>query len=253
VTQPWQCESLRLSALWSSPEGAESALSWESVVGAPPEVRESQPRQGTTRDAGPINDGATILELRTAPGRADWLLLPAISTTMLTSTTFPNVGNVDEALHQCETLLFEKAARSYSVPRFALGLTAIYPAADRDASYALLTKKLKTIRPDLVGASEFLYQINRPRQSKAVPGLTINRLSRWGSVVLTGVIMPQAPNVAQSFSHAIPSKQIHAMRAELDLNSGLEQQTPIRPDDRLELLRELARLGPEILADGDVP
>lgn len=252
----WLCESLRLSALWSAPDGTESVLTWESVVGAAPEVHESQPRQGTTRDAGPIADGTSGLELRTAPGRADWLLLPTVSSSMQHTPTFPNIGGIDEALRLFDDLLFEKAAMSYNVPRFALGLTAMSPAADRKESYAQLIKLLSTIHPNLAGASEFQYQINRPRQSKAVPGLTINRLSRWGSVVLAGITMPPMTDqhlVVSGMAQAIPSRQIHAMRVELDINTGLEQQTPIGPELRLSLIRELAQLAPEILAAGDVP
>jgi hypothetical protein len=252
VTNPWLCESVRLSALWSIAEGAESSVLWESVVGAPPEVRESQPRQGTTRDAGPVGEGA-MLELRTAPGRADWLLLPTMTPAMVQAPAFPNVGSVDDAIRLFVGLLFEKAALGYNVPRLALGVAALHPAPDRGASYAELTRLLTTISPKLDGATEFQYQINRPRQSKIVHGLAMNRLSRWSSVVMTGVAIPiHTEAISPSSARYVQTKPIHATRVELDLSSAAERQDPLPKEARLDLLRELTDFVPEILRSGDM-
>jgi hypothetical protein len=254
VSEPWLCESLRLSALWHLPTGAESALSWEAVVGLPPETSESQPRQGTNRSTGPVKGDTAILELRTAPGRADWLLVPVIGPGSLDQPTFPNIGPVDEVLRFFDGLLFSKAAGAYPAPRFGLGVTGLHMAADRDASYAELTSLLKTISPKLEGAVEFLYQINRPRQSTVVAGLMINRLSRWSSIAFGGVRLAFAmPSSGKESPLPQSIKPLNATRVDLDINSTVDRHEPVPAAQREALLRELARLGPEILRSGDTP
>ena len=129
------------------------------MVGAPPEVREEQPRQGTARTAGPVNGGRAMLELRTSPGRVDWMLVPNDSDNVTYAAQFPNVGTVIEVTQLIDAMLFEKAAQAYDVPRFAVGIVALHPSDNRDASYAELTELLKSIRPNLDGASDFSFQV----------------------------------------------------------------------------------------------
>ena len=254
MSDPWLCESLRLTALWRAPSGAESTLSWEALVGAAPETRESQPRQGTTRDAGPIGDGSKTLELRTAAGRVDWLLLPTVNPTVLLdlSRSIPSLGEVEQAIQIFDALLFEKAANAYAAPRLAIAVTANHRATDRNASYAELEDILSTISPKLEGASDFQYQINRPRASAVAADVTINRLARWGSVVMAGVsILPpmlqQLPGVLSQFQ----SPQVHATRIELDISTSVDRDSELPLEIRVPLMREMAASALEIIRNGD--
>lgn len=254
MTSPWLCDSLRLSALWRAPTGAESTLSWEAVAGGTPETQDSQPRQGTTRVVGPIGDGARSLERRTFPGRVDWLMLPYYTPAMLfdLARSIPSIGQVSEALQLFDALLFEKAADAYEAPRLALALTAIHPATDRDASYAELKTILSTISPDLNGATDFHYQINRPRPSTVLGGVAINRLARWSSVVMAGVTMvpilsPTSPGVTSQ----VQSPAVNATRIELDLSTSIDRELVLPREARAPLLREMAALAAETVRDGD--
>lgn len=255
MSNPWLCDSLRLSAIWRSPAGVESTLPWDAVAGAVPETRDSQPRQGTARDAGPIGDGAKSLELRTSPGRIDWLLLPTLSLPMLTdvSRSIPNVGEIGEALQFFDALLFEKASVAYATPRLALGVTALHVTADRDASYSELKSILSTISPNLDGSSDFLYQINRPRGSLVVPGVAINRLARWGAVVMAGVtVLPNiVPQAVAGVISQIQTPMANATRLELDLSTSAERESELPLESRVRLLREMADLAMQVIKHGD--
>ena len=253
MSSPWLCDSLRVSAIWRSPIPVESPLSWEAVAGAAPEIHESQPRQGTTKDAGPIGDGARTLELRTGPGRIDWLLLPIFNLPMLAdlSRSIPNLGEVGDALRAFDAFLFEQAAAAYAAPRLALGVTALHPAPDRDSSYSELRSILSTISPNLDGSSDFLYQINRPRESSAAPGVTINRLARWGSVVMAGITVQSFVPQASGSVTQVQTPTAHATRIELDLSTSAERESELPLESRVPLLREMATLAMQVIEQGD--
>jgi hypothetical protein len=254
VSEPWLCESVRLTALWQTPENFASSLQWETVVGAPPEIKEDQPRRGVSRQAGPINEGSATLEVQSAPGRVDWVMAPVLTGTALEVSTFPNIGLPEDALGKFETLLFEKAMHVYGAPRLALGVIAIRPAPDRDASYAELSALLKSIHPDFSGASEVIFQINRPRLSLTLPGLTLNRLSRWSSIAFAGMqfVLSAAPGMSGTAAHRF-SKPLNGVRAELDLSSAADRAEEIPAATRVPLLREFCRLALEILEKGEIP
>lgn len=255
MTMPWLCESVRLSALWQVPEVLNNALSWESAVGLPPEVREDQPRRGTSRHAGPIGEAGATLELQMAPGRIDWVMTAGPTLGDLSKIrTFSNIGAPQEALHAFDELLFVKAAQAYAAPRFAIGVVAMLPAKDRDASYADLAQLLRGLRPDLSGVSDFICQLNRPRKGKSVPELMINRLSRWSSVKVTGVqlVIPHPGAVGTIPEHRL-SEPLHGTRVELDINSAAERAEEIPAQSRISLLKELGTLAMEVLEKGDIP
>jgi len=193
-----------------------------------------------------------MLELRTSPGRVDWMLAPPMSDNVADVAQFPNVGTVTEAAQIIDAMLLEKAALAYEVPRFAIGIVALHPSDNRDASYAELTGLLRSIRPNLDGASDFSYQVNRPRPSVTLPGVRINRLSRWSTAALTGLrlsILSVQSAASQATQHR--TKAIYATRVELDLNTPADRAETLPKPNRLPLLRELVQLGLEIIDTGD--
>jgi hypothetical protein len=248
MTTAWLCESVRVTALWPMPEPVGSDLTWEAVAGAPPELKEDHPRRGTHRERGPLDEERAILELQTAPGRVDWLLtapLDAMVTEVVSS--FPSIGSPKDALSLFEATVFNKAARAYSAPRFALGLVATRPATDLDAAHSELAKLLVSMKPKLSGAHDFLYQINRPRPSLSISGLGVNRLSRWSAVLATSVVL-QTTGAASAARSVIAGT-----RVELDMNSAADRTQPIPEPSRVPLLKEFAQLALEILERGDIP
>lgn len=248
MTEPWLAESVRLTALWGQESGADR-LSWESVVGRSPDQQEAQPRLGLKRESGSLGDGSASLECRVSLSRVDWILVPVMSVETQ-MTTFPNVGTVDDAVDTLRTILFAKAAETYEAPRFAFGLTATRHTDSAAESYRELQSLLKNLNLNLDGTSDFLYQINRPRPSVAVPGMTINRVSRWMSSMVSGLrlVVPSQGPVAR-----MSDSPINVTRVELDMSTPVDRQTPLPPESRAPLLEELVRLAIEQLSTGDTP
>ena len=131
--EPWRCESLRLTALWPDARDVSSLFTWESVVGSSPDHRESQPRLHSAREIGSISEASLNLELRSTPGRADWILAPIAPTPG--DVPFINFPNLFDALATFAHVIFEKSADSYDAVRIALGVAAVRPTADRRESY----------------------------------------------------------------------------------------------------------------------
>ena len=97
---------------------------------------------------------------------------------------------------------------------------------------------------------DFLYQMNRPRESLVIPGVKVNRLSKWS----VGMILRQTVelNVFDHGTTVYPQPDLHHCLLELDINTVPGPAT--LPQDRLiGLLEELVALGKEIVSNGDQP
>lgn len=96
---------------------------------------------------------------------------------------------------------------------------------------------------------DFGYQINRRRPTKTgIPGLDINRLSKW-SVVQA---QPRWFNL-QPGEGSIEVPEYDACRLELDMNTAAELKGDLTREQLTALFQELAELGKEIVEKGDVP
>lgn len=243
----WRCESLRLTAIWSEPREVAGLLTWESVVGSQPDQRQDQPKQKAMREFGAISGGAANLEMRSVLGRVDWLMagnFPSVPTEQ--GSLFEDFLVLPEALTRFSQLLFDKSAVAYDASRIAIGINAVRPTESNAASYAELAKLLPNVKVPLEGASEFLFQINRPRPSLSAPNMTINRMSRWMSIGM-GPIMNAMPQIL------LPFASVHAARVELDISTPADRTSPIPKDLQRSLYVEMSNLAEEILERGDCP
>lgn len=253
----WLCESLRLTALWSDMEDHSALLPWHVVTGVEPEKRVDQKRELKVVETGRIWDGSAFLEMRSSPGRVDWLLSSAASGEELINQ-FQALGPVKENVEKFDELLFSAVAENYSALRFAIGLVALSPRKDKAAAYDHLQELIGPIGNGLDGASDFTYQINRPRVS-LTPGLEnfqINRLSRWSAASSVGMrfAIPVVGDdgVVSGRQVVGANAPMYATRVEFDLNTPANNATPIPVEARVGVLREMTRFGIEILAKGDV-
>ena len=103
---------------------------------------------------------------------------------------------------------------------------------------------------DLEHSSDFLYQINRARDSTTgIADLKINRLSKWSVAAIRtgGIILEPAGITYQQTPQAI-----FACRLELDVNTQPEGPDPLPRTQTTSVLTELIDLGREIIAEGDI-
>ena len=134
--------------------------------------------------------------------------------------------------------------------RLGFGAFLVQPVESKEDGYRLIASYLPHVELDPSGSSEFLYQINRPRESRTgITGLKINRLSKWSVLVQTRALISVGPEgVSQDIS---PSK--HAGRLELDINTRQDFDGTFARAALSEVFRELVDLGAEMASDGDIP
>jgi hypothetical protein len=235
----WEVDFLRATAFTSdavSPSYGDEI--WKKVAQTDAEEITRKPSLGTYSAASPL--GNAMLALNIAPGRIDWVLAPASMEAVL-----------DHSLGQFSKQDEEFADRlspwlqfpSISITRIAFGEVLRLPVANRVAGYRTLRELIRAVAPDPESARDFLYQINKPRDSRVAPGLLVNRLTKWASVDLqVGVAHSSKPTSTQAF-----------VRLELDLSTDKDAQRDLAKEKTLgPILREMMQLGREIATEGDI-
>lgn len=118
------------------------------------------------------------------------------------------------------------------------------------AGYQQLAAYLPFVQLDPHNSSDFLYQINRPRTAESVPGLILNRLSRWSVTAQQelGIGIPLNPSQPM---HTMIGREAYACRLELDINTDAKRTESLPHDSLGQLFMELVRLGKVIVSTGD--
>jgi hypothetical protein len=192
------------------------------------------------------------LILALQPGRIDWHL-----TAKQAEEEPDSLGGLSllkpEAIAKFQDLISRWMQLESYPPliRLALGQVLLQPVETREAGYLQLRNYLPSVdlKPE---STDFLYQINRPRQSTAVPSLRINRLCKW-SVIRASKIsftLSAAQTEPTPLSRLVDSQQ--ACRVELDINTVPEHQSKFDSATSISVFDELALLAKEIAEKGDV-
>lgn len=238
---PWLVSGARLTVFVTADANISSTL-WSEVVGAEPEHSSVQRTVATTLDMGPFADG--LLRLQTQPMRLDWNY--DASQVGARSADPPHFGSFPTAVSPFLELMRQWIRRPSFPPttRIALGLVLIRPTSTRETGYAELAQYIDGV-PTSSDATEFQYQINRPRPSRVLPDLLINRLSRWS--VANYVSLTFDPTVQQ---HLIPPQRLH-VRLELDISTAAGRADSIPADRIPNLLEDLLNGAREISENGN--
>jgi hypothetical protein len=130
--------------------------------------------------------------------------------------------------------------------RLAFGTVMELPARDKEEGY----RQLSAYLPFQIGesnSSDFLYRINRPRNSRILNELRINRVSVWSlSMLRQTQLTPSATgHIASSARSTGPQ---YACRVELDINTDAQFTDPLNNT----IFDELVDLAKEIYTKGDI-
>jgi hypothetical protein len=214
----WRLANARLT-VFVAPDTVVPLTIWRDLIGEEPEASGVQRATATRIESGPFADGT--LKLQVQPMRIDCVherdgleiqegLPPALG-------PFPDAAG--------PLLQFGRrwvtSAGFPSILRIALGLTLLSPTPDRETGYRELGQFVDGV-PNTPDARDFLYQINRPRASRAgIEGMQVNRLSRWsvGTVQFFAVAFGGTANPTSVTS----ARQYH-LRLELDISSSEDYQ-----------------------------
>lgn len=247
----WQAALLRLTAFPVLDPQMKSEGWWEHVVGAAPELRSSQPRQGVQQESGPYLNGTLTLDVN--PLRIDWLLGPNLEQT-IPPDSLPTVGAFLKLVDAYSSSLSKWLASAPQLKRLAFGTILLQDVASHHDGYILVDKYLPavTLNPS---TSDFLYSINRPRSSTVLEGLKINRLSKWAVAKVQGVHL-QVQGTADDKGNVISgvaTREVYACRLELDINTDGARTEPLATNVTSALFGELIGLSIEIATNGDHP
>jgi hypothetical protein len=137
---------------------------------------------------------------------------------------------------------------SPSIKRLALGAVLLMPASDKVGTYRKLGSMLKSVQVDAVRSSDLFYQINWPRQSDVVPGLTLNRVTKWNSLAMRLHNFELSGAGIQS----VALTDAHYCRLECDHNTAEEHVEPFGSAQIDELFQELCTLTMDNAENGEM-
>jgi hypothetical protein len=242
----WNARSLRLTIFMTPDAGPKaSGLNWEELTGDRPENITNRGDQQQLQE-GPYLAGRLLLQ-KQLPGRVD-VVYAAFQVPDQTVADIPvaTLGPLETA---CETMrgialkMFEKL--SGGCTRFALGAEMVSPAQTSLDAYKQLVEHMGSATFAFEGGQEFMYQINRPRDSKVEPGLKLNRLTRWNASSWQVFQLTGGAQVLQGLV------RIGAVIT-TDLSTDEQRSDPLPAEKMPALYDELCALNTEIRDKGDI-
>jgi len=243
----WQAERLRVTSFPVETDQPIGDDWWAQLTGEQPEKKVLHPRMNGYEEEGNYG-GLGSLALHVGLGRIDWHLT-CFSAQEQEKDILPMIGKFQDSLEFFSRLVL----RWFDLPgcpdakRLAFGAVLLSPVEDRTAGYKQLSELLPCVEMDPESSSDFLYRINRPRQSKIIGNMKVNRLSNWS----VSVWQPTALAVQPEKVTYLTGRQLFTCRVELDINTSSDYDDRLKPEDQSRVFRELVELGREIAANGD--
>jgi hypothetical protein len=210
----WQLQNARLT-VFVTPDTVVASTLWQDTVGEEPENSVFQRATSTRIETGPFADGTLSVQIQ--PMRIDWGQEPA---GLGPELGLPRVLGPFPAAAEPLLQLGRRWATSGKFPsatRLALGFVLISRTASRREGYQELSQFIDGV-PGTPDATDFLYQVNRPRASRAgIEDVQVNRLSKWsvgGYRFFT--VAPGTPNPVSN-----PMPLLYHLRLELDISTSV--------------------------------
>lgn len=240
---PWDVESLRLT-IFHSTTAPISGL-WERLMGIGPESVDSRPREHVLREQGGANGDQLLLAAQ--PQRLDWHLVPSPSVGPGTRSS-PILTAVNQAAPVLRKALDVSLHSLQQVHRLAFGAVLAQQASSLDQGMGQLSRCLPHMHLEYPMGRDFIYQINRRRQSRSAPHVLINRIAKWQLEEFHGgaLLIGPSQNPQWQPTSGIVSKLI------LDINTAAESNA-IAVDRMPSLFIELVTFAYEIAIEGDIP
>lgn len=239
----WQVETFRVTCFPSPATELNVANWWQDIIGEQPENTIVRAREGLQQDEGHVNGKKVVLSVQ--PIRIDWLMGPNEEEGETT------IGPFQDSLGSFLEMMSRWFKISPHVRRLAFGTVLLLPVDNRKLGYEILGNYLPDVKLDPIGTSDFLYQINRPRNSQSqLPELQINRLTKW-SVLKRGRLgfeLSPSPQVTPFIS-----SESFACRLELDINTSADYKDDLPLDKLTDVFNEMVDLTKEIALKGDIP
>jgi hypothetical protein len=241
----WTAGTLRLSLFF--PEAVRTTVAdWSKVTGQD-EPETIQNAAGRRSMIGPFHGG--ILQMNVIGPRIDCILLPKAPNETVEEGYVPTIGTVPKVLHD-----FVNATAGWlgeleqPLQRIAVAGTMLAKCENLPTAYATLIDMLRTVHGDPHRMKELVFRINWPRNSTAVNGLSLNRITTWSVIQIQLQILTQSgPTTVVNETPATI-----AIRLEFDHNTDAERIAPFDRHSLVPIYRELVALALENAEKGEV-
>lgn len=241
TSKSWIAESLRFTLFSFAPINPKEHNYWELVLNEPPEQEIGSPKTGVVQQNGPWENG--LLDLVVQPSRVDWTWRASQD---LDIDKFPTVGPLDESSKKFESLLNRWLEHCPAASRIAFGVISLLPADSLSEGLEFLARSTG-LDIDLEGASDVMFQLNRPRPTKTdVAELKINRLANWSMVRFQKIQL----QIGASSKYSNIDEAI-ACRLVLDVNTSPDFSGDLSKNHLRALCAELQTSALEIAEKGD--
>lgn len=245
----WQIVQSRVTVFRSGDVSTNSLSDWweDAFKGVPLLRDETRHLEGVRSLGGVVDD--VMWTANAGPERTDFILQPNNNTPPQPNTVWGQSTvagpHYEVALNMVDPIhkYLEKVGR---VNRLAFGAVLVAPGPSLDTVIAALSGVLPQLELDRLQTPDFVFRINRRRQSRNSPTLTINRLFTWSIAQGQTVTLAAGPQPSQS--HSIQ----YAANVELDINTVPVTSRDIPVEKSVAILDELVELGLEIVEKGDV-
>ena len=245
----WQTELLRSTVFVPDSVNLLNMKFWEELMGSPPEEAHSRPRQQSFREQGPFLQGLLIVEANR--NRIDWKLQRHPNKEY--DNLMPTLGLYDALGNEFHQLMARWLPLCPSTNRLAFGAVLLLPADTVPEACNMLSTFLPAVKIDCENTTDFLYRINRRRNSNCdIQALEINRVSTWSIANVSGINIELGLG-NQPLQKIVKLTDDTICRLELDINTAPEFDNEIPAAIVPAIFDELGKLGNEIASQGDIP
>jgi hypothetical protein len=180
--------------------------------------------------------------------RCDIILSP-LSQSEVPDDYIPSVGQWPSALEG-----FQKPTEPFlgqlpfPVVRMAFAPVLVLPCKERIEAYKALISLVKSIQQAPDNMRDLLFRINWPKNSTAVNGLSLNRITTWSVQQYQIQTFVSDGNSPTAFANELT----HGLRLDLDHNTDQKHAAPFDPDQLIPIYKELTNLALQNAAEGEV-
>lgn len=243
----WLGQQLRFSVFAKEAWDPKTSDLWSKISTAEPELDEQKPRERARRRVGNYRDGVGLEIHEISPFRAD-IFFVARAAEPQGDENLGKVGAIlEEALSAVQKLLPHVP---FEVTRVAVGAILLFPVEDRTTGYRQILSEVHSLRfdPD-TDLSDLFFQLNRPRPSSVVSGVSINRLMKYSVMAIKTVRFDLS--LGESTRQVEPQPR-HYCRLELDLNTApIPSGQTLDKAKLIPIFEELTREAIVIAAQGE--
>jgi hypothetical protein len=240
IAMAWEVETARATVF--APDVASLGLpSWQSITGASP-LQTVTRADGIEQQSGMY--GRYQLAISKQRSRADLVIGPAPRIGMSAGPI--SMGNLNDTMPTFKSISLKWMSPQQDVQRLALGAILWKSASSSRAALEQLVRLIPSFKLNTNdGIMDFALQINRPRESTAIPGIRINRVAIWQNATIHVIAINPAGEAPP------PTPPFHRAQVTLDINTP--DGASISHTQVGELLKEMQTILEEIPEKGDVP